>query len=229
MADIKIVCEGCGTENTFSEYSKPESRLCSNCSAPLLNSAASGRKKLRIRDMSSEESKNTTLRGTPLHPEQEEHEEQAKSSGGKKRRRRRTRAPSSLLLGFILFLLVGGLLVGAQYCIESGTKVADIDIPGIYSWLRILFIAVAAILVVIDAFRDGQFTGFLALLFPPYLIFYALAKMDSFWRQGLFIAVMVALGMELHFMKEDAIITHCDNFIQERIDFVSDSFERVRE
>lgn len=226
MADIKIVCESCGTESTFSEYSKPESRQCASCSASLQNAAASGRKKLRIRDMSSEESKNTTLRGTPLHPEQEEQE---KSSGDKKKRKRRTKAPSSLLLGCILFVLVGGLLVGAQYCIESGTKVADIDIPGIYSWLRLAFLAVAAVLVIVEAFRDGQFVGFLALIFPPYLIYYALAKMDSFWRQGIFVAVMVALGMELHFIKEDAIITHCDNFIQERIDSVSDGFERMRE
>ncbi len=227
MADIKIVCSACETENTFSEYARPESRVCRECGQSLTTEGAVERKKLSLRSMSSEDGEKVTLRGAEKgakeKPRPSDHSEESTTAPHKKDATRvRLKSPSSFILGLLVFILLTALLVGLQYFGQT-----DAELREIYSLVRLVALALAYLAVLIDAFREGQVPGFLALLFPPYLIYYAIAKLDSFWRQGVFFAVIVMLGAELHFMKDDAAVIHFNKFIKSKIDYVSDQLDKA--
>lgn len=224
MADIKTVCGECGVENTFSEYSKPESRICRQCGASLASENKVERKKLQLRKMEEGEDGKATLRGAADSKKTKLPEQPDSDTGPKKKDPARTRSnkPASFLLGIFTFIVVAAGLVGLQYAAQDDPKLMEI-----YRYVRLGALALAYLVVVVNAFIDGQISGFLALLLPPYTIYYALGKLDSFWSQGLFFAVVIMLAAEMYFMRGDALITHCNNYLQQQIDNVSQQLDKA--
>jgi len=224
MADIKIVCGKCGAENTFSEYSRAESRICTKCGESLKSESKLEKSRLKVRNLDGDDGK-TTLGGAPLEAVGSKKKKETVEAGEEKRKpQKKTKqsASSSILLGLFVFLLFGGLLVAGQYFGRD-----DAGIMKIYLNVRLFALGLAFAIVVIDAFHEGQIPGFLALLIPPYLVYYALARLDSFWRQGIFFAVVIMLGTELVYVRNESILLYCDNFIANQIDFVSDQLDKA--
>jgi len=221
MADIRIVCSECGQENVFSEYSRPEARRCRKCDTLLGEGASSVKTKLRVRKRDPETDAVPYLQENKPDPKEEKRESPA-APKKKKSSKTRLKSPSSFLLGLLAFIVFGGLLVALQYYGRDDRKILEI-----YRTVRLFALGLGYLIVLIDAFMESQVSGFLALLFPPYLIYYALVRLDSFWRQGLFMAVVLMLAAEMYFMKDDAIITHSNRFVQKKIDYVSEQLDKA--
>lgn len=221
MADIRIVCSECGQENVFSEYSRPETRRCRKCDSPLASEQSAIKRKLRVRKMEADGGGGGDLSSSSTPPEAGG-KQSATTPKDKAESGHKPKSPSSFLLGLLLFIVLGGILLGLQYYGRTDQKLGTI-----YSIVRLAALGLGFLLVVVDAFMEGQIPGFLALLFPPYLAYYALVRLDSFWRQGIFLAVVLMLAAEMYFMKNDALITHANRYIQKKIDYVSEQLDKA--
>lgn len=220
MADIKIKCSGCGKENVFSEYSRPESRRCRKCDAALMEGESSAKTKLRVRKPEPEADEIPNLKED--EPVADKREQSSSTPKDKKKSKPKPKKPSSFLLGLTAFVVFGGLLAGLQYFGQG-----DRNLLELYKTVRLFALGLGFLIVVVDAFKESQVSGFLALLFPPYLIYYALLKLNSFWRQGLFMAVVLMLTTEMYFMKDDAIIREANRYVQKKVDYVSEQLEKA--
>lgn len=110
-------------------------------------------------------------------------------------------------------MVVGGTMVGMQWMGQDHRAWADA-----YLWARYGLLATGLLLVLYDAFRDTILQGLLCLFLPMYILFYALSRVESYWRIGFFIGVAIGIGAELYFMPGEAILTAmnhvADGFIQ---------------
>jgi hypothetical protein len=225
MADIKVVCGECGAENTFSEYSKEESRVCIACQTHLRTAKMSEHKKLRVRKVGRDDTNKTLHRDTGEFSGKS-HSNNSVEAGMDKRlptnKKDKAKSPSSFLLGLVVFIIFGGGLVACQYYGRTDPKIMKY-----YMVFRLPALALGSLAVVFDAFMEGQISGFLTLLIPPYLVYYAFARVESYWRQALFLSVVLMLGAELYFIRNDAILTHCNSFLNNQIEAVGNQLDKA--
>ena len=78
------------------------------------------------------------------------------------------------------------------------------QLAGTYKWVRLGIVPVVWIWTMVLAFREGYLPGFLCLLLPPYLLYYAFSRVESYPLRGTFFAVVLALGAEVYFMPDNA-------------------------
>jgi len=217
MADITLHCAGCGRDNQFSEYTLPEHLLCAGCGNLLRTDRKSTAHELRLHRIQKGEK--LSLQGTPVV--ETRIQEGREPVVVRKPALRLPSAPSALV-GAVIFLLLGGTMVGAQFLGQTHPAIMDL-----YLVARYVVLAVGCLLVIIEAFFNSQVQGFLVLLLPPYLLWYVLTCMESFWRQAVFFAVLLMLGMEMYFMRDQALITHTQAAVNDGIEWMGGQIKRA--
>lgn len=217
MADVLIPCPDCGTKNAFSEFVAPEARRCRGCHRVLeLPKLEADPVRLSVRKSPP------PIPPPPLSPMKGAGNEppaainaivaakKAQAEGMEKTVRRPKR-----WMGPVIFLGTTGLLAGLQY---GGTSIPEMQ--DAYLWARYGFLVLAAAMVLFEAFRDSLTQGLLCLLLPFYLAYYALSRMQSYVRAGFVLGVGVAIGLELIWMGEDAILRLLNREVNWFIDYV---------
>lgn len=124
----------------------------------------------------------------------------------------------SPLWGWLIFLVLGGALVGWQYYVGEN--------PGsIKSYLltRLVLFSLIQLVVILLAFDDGLGQGILCLLLPFYFLYYIFVRMENLTLRGLFAAMYLAMATELYFIPSQALIT----VIQENINVFIVSVEHL--
>jgi hypothetical protein len=207
MADIVLKCVACGKENKVSEYASAETLVCSSCHHALDIPEPENNKSGRLQMRRLENQQAETLTG------------ETKSNVAEDKIRRESSAATAAVLSdvhkartkvkrphvfwsYLTFLISCGTLVGLQYMLKQRP-----DLMETYEWARIGFSAIGTILLLVVAFQDSTFQGLLCLFLLPYTIYYAAVRLESYWIQGIFMGVVVALCAELHYMPSQAVIT----------------------
>jgi len=195
MADVKVTCSGCGAEIQVSEFA--DTVVCRSCgrsvSPPKLAETAAGgvaaapagaRAELKFR---SERHK-----ASVSHEPSDLREAVGRVKKRKERDAKRGVAwAGSPLLGWIAFLVVGGLGVWARF----GTLLTAEQLEMLKHYGP--FVALGFhLLVVIKAFEDSVLHGALCVLFPPYAFYYLFASCDVFLLRGLYLGVLGGVGLD---------------------------------
>jgi hypothetical protein len=203
MADVMIPCPDCGEKNSFSEFVAPEARCCRGCARVLeLPKLEADPIRLSVRKAPPmvPPPPLSPIRGTDNGPPTEINailKAKREQSAGREKTMRRPKR----WLGPLIFLLTAGLLAGLQYAGTTTDRVQDIYLQARYG-----FLALAAVLVLFEAFRDSVMQGMLCLLLPFYLAYYAITRMESYVRAGFVLGVGAALGTEMLWVGDQAIL-----------------------
>ena len=224
MADVTTTCPACGKSATFSEYVEAAARRCPGCGAALelTPPAVEPDKRLRVNRLGPED--HTTLSGQLLPPPL------PAAAGPTPLEQRRATAlaeeetirHSSRFVGVLVFLLAGGLAAGGQWLAAGNDGVREF-----YLYARYGLLAAAASGVLYEAFRESMSQGVLCLVVPAYIVFYALSHVESYWRQGLFLAAVGLLGAELHFVHDHSLLVSAQKTSEKWIRGVSGLINRA--
>jgi hypothetical protein len=199
MADVTVVCSGCGVKVVASEFA--DSVTCRSCgkatqvrtpaSAPAAGSpGAVGNAKsagLRLKE--------APVHGTSIKPSADIQEivrkVQSRAGGEGKVSAEWANHP---LIGWGVFLILGGLCAWARF--------GNLLPPDYHEMLKTWGPAVALffhVVVVVKAFEDSVFYGSLCLLLPPYTFFYLFSICDIFILRALYMGVLAGVGMDTFF------------------------------
>ena len=206
MADIVVKCVSCGGENKVSEYASSETLVCVSCHHALEMPAVetkSGR--LHMRKLEGQRTETLTGENKDNTVAEKVRIESAVASAAvlsNVHKVRETVKRPHAFWSYLTFLIVCGTLVGLQYMMKQRP-----DLMETYEWARIGFSVIGSVLLLVVAFQDSTFQGLLCLLLLPYAIYYAAVRLETYWIQGIFMGVVVALCTELHFMPKQAFIT----------------------
>jgi hypothetical protein len=114
--------------------------------------------------------------------------------------------------GWLAFLVFTAFMVWFQSTLQH-----DSGLLTTYNWVRGISFGLIYLLVVVVAFEDHLWQGLLVLVFPPYCLYYALIRLDTYLLRNLFLAMVVSTVAEMHFIPEHALITHAQNGVNEFI------------
>ena len=98
-----------------------------------------------------------------------------------------------------------------------------------YIWGRNIVFLGTSLLIIIIAYHDSIGHGAVALLFPPYMLWYAWTRLESYLLKGLFYGIVAVLIAEVYYLREDAIATHVQHFASEFVTTVDGLIERAAE
>jgi hypothetical protein len=225
VADITITCPSCGRPCTVSEFTAAETLACPACSHRLELPNVERGMKLKVRKGAAGESVNLT--NEPLSSvltSAEKPDDRPASTINEVHKVRGQVKSQKKWLGWLLFLLLGGLLVGAQYYIQQDLKYLDLYHKA--SWVIYGIVFLAVLMVAAD---DSYLQAVLCVLVPCYVIYYAFSRMESNALRGLFLAVVVSLGAELYFLKDQALLMILQRQLNAFIDYVSQLIKRAGE
>jgi hypothetical protein len=125
----------------------------------------------------------------------------------------KVRSPKAVL-GWLMFLLVGGILVGLLHYGSEGHP----EFLQYYRWARVASWAIVGLILLLVAFEDSTVQGLFCLFIPLYVIYYVFVRCDSHLLRGAFLGVLVSLFAELHYLSSGAIIITVQNIMNNVID-----------
>ena len=244
MADVKITCPNCGQENTFSEYVSDDVKVCFKCEASLADNVMAHTSSLKVKKTVEQPEATHDLSPVPVAQMKKEAPKKGKSKSkamaptqewlkmhdkgnpliDKQREQDagvKIKGPS-FIIGMFLFVLCTCLFVGFQYMAVQNNQYMSI-----YLNARYVVIAIASLLILYEAWCDSHVKCILCIIVPMYIVFYALSHVDTFWRQGIFLAMLAMLGAEMYFLPEDAVFTIVSIFVNDRIKDVADALENA--
>jgi phage FluMu protein Com len=229
MSDILVRCRKCGRETKVSEYAASGEVRCPGCGTPLEFSAPAtqtARLKLKQGD--------TTSTGRPTGPGMRSSDAGATAASHTApkldvlsdvhKSRQSVRNPLAIW-NWLAFVLLGGALVGAEYYVT----VINSGFLHYYLMGRWGIWGFVALLVLIVAFEDGTAQGLLCLFAPMYIVYYALVRLEYYWLRGLFMAVLVGIGMELYYLPERSAVVLLQREANAFVAGVSKQIERASE
>ncbi len=129
---------------------------------------------------------------------------------------------SSPVLGWLIFILLTAVVIGAQFVYMRMEEYRDA-----YRVFRLVYLGLACLMVLYDAFRDSMARGLMCMFIPFYIFFYAITRVDSYWRQGVFVSSVVMLGMEMVFLPKEALLTLAEVQVNAFIRNVAGMIERA--
>jgi hypothetical protein len=135
----------------------------------------------------------------------------------------RARSPS-LVLGLVVLLLVGGAAVGGTWYVREHGEWRDVFLAA-----RWFVLGVPALLVCLEAFQESAAQGMLCLLVPLYLVWYAITRVESYWRQALVLSALALLIAEYAWLRERSVITITSEVVHRFIEYVGASIRRAGE
>lgn len=224
MSDIKLECPHCGAFFQISEYVDTDHIACPQCDTKLEVEAAKVKESgLRVRKDSFGSGRDVVVQNEPTVKPPPKTKKELKKEAREKDKMdpylRIAPRPWHGLVGLILGVLV---FVGLQYAADEGMISAQI-----YSMMRIVVYPLLYLGVLVTAFREGYLPGVLCLFLPPYTIYYALSRTDAYSVRGAFAAMLIGLGAELHYMPDQAFLTHGENAINAVIEGGADAINRA--
>ncbi len=226
MADINITCPSCGKSCTVSEFVAAETLACPACSGRLQLPNADHGPRLKVRKMTSDEGSTLTSEHaiSPLISEARISDQPLSTIGNAHKVRGTIKGPARFL-SFLLFLVLAGLFVGAQYFIQQqGAQYLVLYQRiswGVYALLYFLVLLVAA--------EDSYLQAILCFLLPFYVVYYAFTRMESLLLRGAFMAVIVSLGAEIYFLKNAALLMLAQEQMNQLIEGGSNLIQRAGE
>ncbi len=212
MADKDMRCPLCGAGFKISEYVSAESVPCPECRQPV--SLAEGQRARSALKLKTSPSSSPPPLPPPPEPKQKKSRlkkrdvhtpptrEPVATPANRPRAEEAPRTPR-IIWGWIVFIVVSAAWIGLQYF-----SVKEGDIPDHYYWARLVVLPAVLLWVLIDAFQESYLPGILCIVLPPYLLYYALSRADSYLLRGAFSACLVMVLAEMYFIPEEAVITH---------------------
>ena len=218
MADVKLMCPGCGQENEFSEFVTPEARRCRKCGAALNVPGATdapGPSPLKAH-LSHRPRLSRSMAMRTERPEgiPENH---AILQGKADRAREQAEAAPKIWPGlrYVVLLLVAGLMIAVQWLAKDNEGVRT---P--YLIARYVLAGMAVIFVLYDAIRDSVMQAFMCIVIPFYVILYETTRVESYWRSGFVLGVLAGLGAELYFIPPDSILMALNQLVSALMEFI---------
>lgn len=229
MADIQVKCRKCRRETKVSEYAVSGEVKCPGCGTPLeftSQSTQTARLRLKREDTAT----NGRPAGAGLKPSTAA-EATAERTAPKldvlqdvHKARQKVKRPLAIW-NWLAFLALAGALIGAEYFVT----VINRSFMPYYLMGRWGIWGFVALLVLIVAFEDGTAQGLLCLFVPLYIVYYALVRLEYYWLRGLFLAVLVGIGMELYYLPNQSAVVLVQNKVNEFVLGVGKQIERAGE
>jgi len=201
MADITIVCPGCGNRITVSEFVSAEFLSCAKCLAKV---------PVPVREVASAASTGLRMAVVPEPPVEPIPTKKGKSRrpasvfnplGGisqflpatKRQQHRRRPKPSGVsALPWLVFVVLT-LILGSLRCWPGALSASNLDVfitCGLWSLVGL------QISVVIHAFNDEAFHGVMCAIIPGYSVYYLFAQSDQFYLRALAVALLITFGWD---------------------------------
>ena len=210
MADITLVCPGCGTHVSVSEY-VDAATPCPQCGRSLDKHGAQAPATGGIEIAKPDKPRLASMLGRdslaqPGHTEQPPPDFD-RTTPQPAQRRQRGRNMSSLQLAmhytfsWLFFIALLGLFIYWQWKGQG-----DAQILSSYKAARWWFAAGAWLAIIVAAFQDTWVQGVLCLLIPPYTIYYALNRLDHFYLRAFYFAVLLMLAAEFYFLPKQTVL-----------------------
>jgi hypothetical protein len=223
MPDITIVCRECGREHKVSEYAKVESLKCAGCKAPL----QLPQKEAPPRGISVAQPKPKAPETMPDAPKavQAVHKAQGDTvatSSVHDKEVELTKPP--WWHAVVCFALVAGL--GGYFLTHVNQYQNYLQY---YVWARNILFLGTILLVLVIAYHDSMWFTAVSIVFPPYMLWYAWTRLESFALKGLFFGIIAVLVAEVYYLRDYAIATHVQQFLGEVVVTVDDLIERAAE
>ena len=232
MSDVLLVCGKCKRECKVSEFASPDTLCCPTCKTLLQLPEKVQATKLRMRKPEEPVTTDgktaappstiiTTLTTAPA-PETTPSTAQTPMVINDVHKIRQNVKGQNPLWGILIFLLVGGALIGWQYYVGEN--------PGSmkpYLLTRLTLFSIIQLVIILLAFDDGLGQGILCLLLPFYFLYYIFVRYENLTLRGLFAAVYLAMATELYFIPEQALVTTIQQNINEFIVYVEHLIKRA--
>ncbi|MFH0879395.1 MAG: hypothetical protein V2A34_06750 [Lentisphaerota bacterium] len=227
MADIKVKCAGCGTEFDVSEFASAETLMCPNCTRHVDKPEVDHGIKLKVKKhrhgeratLAGEPNLSDVIKDAAVGPS----DTPASTIYDVHKIRSQVKKGTGLW-GLLVFVVLGGLLVGAQYYLKDYPQYLTH-----YLWTRTSILALVWLLVLVMAFEDSYLQGFLCLLLPFYIVYYSFARLELQLLRGAFAAVVLMLGMELYYVKNDSMLVTAQINVNKYILNVGNLIQRASE
>lgn len=207
MSDVRVVCPECDGTFSYPSRTTVTKLTCPDCGARL--TAASIGELLRRRRMNkTTQPVSLRLAGggalaaarmveepPPMAPPMDTILQQ------REERRRKRQTLASDLTGQVWLIGVAAAMLSFQ------SAAADLrEYLPVYVWTRnLLLIAVCGWLVV-DAWRASIWHGLACMVFPPYLLLYAISQVESVILRGLVFSLMIGLVGEAWMLPGDSLV-----------------------
>ncbi len=217
MADIKLQCEACGKTNVFSEYTSDEARRCGQCGALLAGKAAAEveqplplNRSRRSRPSLSDGAYGGRPEGIPEgHAILQGRAEHAEARMG-------TQPKVWPAVRYVVLLVAASLLIVPQWLGRENKEVLDF-----YLNYRYVLIGIAVVLALYDALKDSVLQAFLCVIVPFYIFYYAFYRVDSYWRSGCVIGVLLGVIAESYFIPQNSLFAALNRVTLEVIKNIS--------
>ena len=220
MGDIVLQCRSCGHEFKVSEFISEDYCRCPLCESlvKVVRRPQSG-PVLQLRDEKAA--------GKGSQDEEPPAVTSSAAAPGKAVFAEIHRTPRGPLLpGWLItwsgFLSVGGILVGMEYLLSAGFP------QGVYYFqIRNALGILIYLLTLLSAFNDSALQGLVCLVFPPYLLYYVAVRSEVRLLRGAFLALLVALAAELHFLPDASLISELQRAFNELVEAAGAGMERL--
>ena len=204
MADITLVCPGCGQPVTLSEYVEVASP-CPKCGhlldpqAPRVASAKPDKPRL-----ASMQGRDSLVSSGHVEAPAPAFDRTVLPSVTRRKRSQNLSAVQLWLHYIFSWLFFLALLGGLLYWQWEGQH--NPQVLSAYKAARWWLAAGAWLAIVIPAFQENWAQGVLSCLIPPYTIYYALNRLDHFYLRGFYVAVMLMLAAEFCFLPGQTVL-----------------------
>lgn len=207
MADIQLKCPECSRVFVVSEYISGATASCPQCGVavakPTLTTAQQERK------MSIKEVAPLPAMPAAVARPGDRHADTPSSRMSGKTRGPKFTAGLAHALGWVCGLLVFGVMVYLQKRVQGDREGWWV----LYKWTRVSLWALVFLPVLYKAFRESSFSGWMGLVFPPYLAYFALERVDSFWMRSAALALLLSLGTERYLIPVDSLVSAAQAFL----------------
>lgn len=208
MADIQVTCTNCGHAQRISEYATRGSISCVECGTGLEIPELKSQSGLKLRQAGGPDKPFLTDPPEPKKSVRRDAKVDAPDGGILEDVYKVRKRPKGVKAfgSWVAFFALTGFLLWMQTQVRD-----DPSMLNTYNWVRGIVGGLVYLLVIVVAFEDHLWQGLLALLIPPYCLYYALIRLDAYFLRNIFLAVVVAFVAELHFIRERALITHAQH------------------
>lgn len=222
MADFKLECMNCGALFQVSEYIESPTVRCPQCDEELEIAKAalkidSGLRVCHDKMGSGLAESDSTVppvaEPPPMSKKMKKEMQKARRLEEKRKKDKKDpyeRNAPKPWHGWVVLVLMTAVLLGLQH-VGAGENAG-------YYRIRLVLFPLIYLMIIVTAFKEGYLCGFLCLLLPPYLFYYAVSRTDVFYIRGAFTAMIICLVMELYYNSERAFFTHAKSSINQIID-----------
>ena len=220
MPDITVVCRQCGREHKISEYAKIETLNCAECKAPLeLPPKTAVRSGISVAPPKPKAPEKTT---DALRAIKKAQSDTVSTSSVHDKEVELSKPP--LWQAILGFAAVAGVL--GYFLMHWQEYQGYLQY---YIWARNILFLGSSLLLLVIAYHDAIGHGAVCVVFPPYMLWYAWTRLESYALRGVFFGIIAVLFAEIYYLPEYAIYTHVQHFLGELIQTVDGLIERAAE